>query len=76
MPKTDRIQRSLEQFAAFPKEAFSTVAADPTSIRIDRVAFRLLINPRLWPAIGFADVGANLQQADTMQRSQDCISFR
>src|SRR5437867_2286111 len=42
---------SLEQFTAFPKEPFSAIAADPTSIRIDRVAFCLLINPRLWPAI-------------------------
>src|SRR5262249_54262357 len=54
--------RSLEQFASFPEKAFSTVAADPTSIRVNRVAFRLLLNPRLWPATGLADIGANLQR--------------
>ena len=30
----------FEQFAALSKEAFPAVAADATSIRIDRVAFR------------------------------------
>ena len=37
--------RSLEQFPAFPEEAFPVIAADATAIRIDRVAFRLLIEP-------------------------------
>ena len=40
------------------------VAANAASIRIDRVAFRFLINPRLGSAIRFADVGANLQRLE------------
>jgi hypothetical protein len=35
--------RSLEQLPAFPKESFPAVAADTTPIRIDRVAFGLLM---------------------------------
>jgi hypothetical protein len=53
---------SLQQLPALPEESLPAVAADPASIGIDRVAFGLLIDPRLWPAIGFADVGANLQR--------------
>jgi hypothetical protein len=49
--------RSLEQFTALPKEAFAAVAADTTSIRIDRVAFCLLRNPRLRPAVRFIAMG-------------------
>src|SRR5436309_2283722 len=56
--------RSLQQLAARAEEPFPAVAADPASICIDRVAFRLLIDPRLWPAIRFADVGANLQRLE------------
>jgi len=44
--------RSLKQLPAFPKESFPTVAADATPIRIDRVAFWLLIDPRLGPRSG------------------------
>jgi len=40
-PQTTRFikmrTRSLEQFASLPKEAFAAVAADATSIRIDRI---------------------------------------
>ena len=38
--------RSLEQLTAFPEEPLPAIAADPTAIGIDRVAFRLLIDPR------------------------------
>ena len=34
--------------------------AKPAAVGIHRAAFRLLIDPRLGRAIGFADVGANL----------------
>ena len=49
--------RALKQLPAFPKESFPAVAADATPIGIDRVAFRLLIDPRLGPAFRFANGG-------------------
>ena len=52
--------RPLEQFPASPEEAFPAVVANPSSVRIDGVAFGFLIDPRLRPAIRLADVGANL----------------
>jgi hypothetical protein len=53
--------RSLKQFAASAEELLPAAAADAPSIRIDRVPFRFLVRPRLWTAIWFTDVGANLQ---------------
>ena len=38
-------RRSLEQFPAFPEKSFSAVATNATSIGVDRVAFRLLVDP-------------------------------
>lgn len=38
---------SLQQLPALPEESLLAVAADPASISIDRVAFGLLIDPRL-----------------------------
>jgi hypothetical protein len=38
---------SFHQFPAFAEESFPAVAADATSICIDGVAFRALIDPRL-----------------------------
>jgi hypothetical protein len=54
--------RSLQQFAALAKEPFPAVAADTPSIHLDSAAFYLLIGPRLRLAIGFANIGANLQR--------------
>jgi hypothetical protein len=39
---------SLQQLPALPEESLPAVAPDPASIGIDRVAFGLLIDPRLW----------------------------
>ena len=50
---------SLEQFPASAEEPFTAAAPDATAIRVHGIPFHLLINPRLWPAIGFADVRAN-----------------
>src|SRR6266568_8468067 len=69
-PRRDRHSRrvscsgegSLEQFSTSAQEAFPAVAADATSIRIDRVAFCLLIDPRLGSPIGFADVAPDLER--------------
>jgi hypothetical protein len=36
---------AFQQFPALSEEPFSAVAADPASIRIDGLAFRLLIDP-------------------------------
>ena len=66
---------SLQQFAAFPQEALPAVAADATSIRIDGVAFRLLIGPRLWPAIGFADVGVDFQRLQIVHRRSAVVAL-
>ena len=40
---------SLQQFAALAEEPLPAVAADPRSICMNRIAFRLWIDPRLWP---------------------------
>src|SRR5688572_4519539 len=48
--------RSLEQFSAAAKEPFAAAASDATAIRVHGIPFGCLINPRLWTAIGFADV--------------------
>src|SRR5262249_50666661 len=67
--------RSLEQFAAFAEEPLAAVAADVPSIRIDRVPFGLLVGPRLWTAIGFADVSSNLQRLQIVYRGAAMIAL-
>ena len=54
--------RSLQQFSASPEQPFPAIATDATSIHIDRIPFRRLTDPRLTPAIRFAEVGANLER--------------
>jgi hypothetical protein len=53
---------SFQYFAAGAEESFPAVTEDPSSIRINGVASRPLLDPRLWAAIGFADVGPSLQR--------------
>src|SRR5262245_17599284 len=54
--------RALEQFSAPTEEAFAATAADATAIRVHSISFRGLIDPRLWSAVGFADIGANVER--------------
>ena len=54
--------RTFQQFPASAEEPFAARAADAPPIRIHRAPFSLLIRPGLAAAIGFTDVGANLQR--------------
>jgi hypothetical protein len=67
--------RSLEQFTSLPKEAFAAFAADAPSIRIDRVAFGVLLDPRLRPAIRLADIGANRQRLQIVHRRSTVVAL-
>jgi hypothetical protein len=67
--------RSLKQFAASAEEPFAAVAADAPSVRIDRIAFGLLLPPQLGPAIRFADVGANLQRLQVVNHPSTVIAL-
>ena len=67
--------RSLEQFSAFAEKPFPAVAADAPSIRVDRVALRFLIDPRLGPTIRFADVDANLQCLQIVHRRSTVVAL-
>jgi hypothetical protein len=66
---------SFEQFPAFPEESLPAVAPDPTSIRVDRVPFGFLVGPRLWSAIGFADVGANRQRLEVTDHRATVVAL-
>jgi hypothetical protein len=54
--------RSFQPFAARAEELLAAVTPDASPIGIDGVPFGLLIDPRLPPAVGFADVGPNLER--------------
>ncbi len=52
---------SLQQFAASPHQLLATPASNASPIGIHCVAFGVLIDPVLSPAIRFADLGAESQ---------------
>jgi hypothetical protein len=66
---------SLEPFAASAEEPLAAVAADASSIGIDRVPLGFLVRPRLRAAIRFADVGANLQRLQVVNHPSTVIAL-